>query len=85
MTINVNFRRCPVMHEVYAVLGKFKDAKYLCYCINDDMYFDSDADFLKRRTNVVKQGITDLLDIVKKRYADEILNVVYNLKYVTKL
>ena len=70
MTINVNFRECPMLHEIYAILGKYENGKYLGYCLNDDTHFDADADFLKRRTKVVKQGIPDLLDIVKKRYTD---------------
>ena len=85
MTININIRKCPMMLEIYAVLGRYENGKYLCYCLNDGTHFESDANFLKKRTKVVKRGIPDLLDIVKKRYTDECINVVYNLKYVTKL
>ena len=74
-----------MMREIYAVLGRYENGKYLCYYLNDDMHFESDANFLKKRTKVVKQGIPDLLDVVKMRYTDECINVVYNLRYVTKL
>lgn len=84
MTINVNIRKCPMMHEIYAVLGRYENGKYECYCLNDNTHFESGADFLKRRTKVVKQGIPDLLDVIKNRYTDECINVVYNLRYVTK-
>ena len=85
MTININIRKCPMMLEIYAVLGRYENGKYLCYCLNDGIYFESDSDFLKRFTKVVKKGIPYLLDVVKMRYTDECINVVYNLRYVTKL
>lgn len=73
-----------MMHGIYAVLGKFESGKYECYCLNDNTHFESNADFLKKRTKVAKQGIPDLLDIVKKRYDDKCIKVLYNLRYVTK-
>lgn len=85
MALNINIRKCPSLHEVYAVIGRYGDGRFELYCLNDNTHYECEPDFLKNRTKVVKQGIPDLLDIIKKRYTDEIINVVYNLRYVTKL
>ncbi len=84
MNLYINIRKCPMLHEIYAVLGKFQNGKYECYCLNDGTHLECESDFLKRRTKVVKQGVPELLNIIKKRYSEDVINVVYNLRYVTK-
>lgn len=83
--MNIQFRINTKSKEVFAVVGKYKDGKCLCYSLDDNHHFECYKEFLLKKSKPIHWSNADeYKKIFQKRYDSEIIHVG-SFRYVTTI
>ena len=81
----VNFRMHRKTRKIYAVIGRYKDGKCECYCLNDDHHFECEKEFLLKKTLPIHWTKTEgFKDMLQRRYENQQINVG-GFRWVTRI
>lgn len=74
-SLNVNIRKHRKTGKTYAVTGRHRDGRCLCYCLNDDHHFECEKEFLLKKTVSIHWLESDgFKNILQRRYGDKLIH-----------